>query len=521
MNVFVGFYNLFFKKKKIAIIEESPDPYLVSLYFKSNKRDESKYYVDTQTSKDLDLFNVFLKINYTNSKIGQQYLYNTLRVPSTNINELLEQNKLTEFFSINKDLSLSVQNELGHLNEEKDYRIISFICSEPIKKPKFFYLVYCSQISLFFFLGMSFFYPAVLVCLLPIFFFNFFIHYKTKEYFWSFFANITEVSILHKCAATLLKHIPWFEESINIEIKKTKKFINKASLFSPSKLGSSDLGQVFLLAVQLFRILILLDVYYTYSLASEIEKYKKEILSIYRYVGKIDMGLSVALYRETLPAYSLPIFVEGRSRIKFENICHPLIKDCQANNIDNKSNLIFINGSNMSGKTTFIRTIGINILLARSIYTCLATKAEISFFNTFSSIKIEDDILDGSSFYFSELLRFKQFIELSGSPTSSNNLFLIDEILKGTNVNDRNKIAKSILQYLQKNKNSFMIVTSHDKGIIEELENDIDRFHFKDEVIKNKLVFDYKIRDGLSIHTNAVELLNLLDFPTEVIDNAS
>jgi DNA mismatch repair ATPase MutS len=171
----------------------------------------------------------------------------------------------------------------------------------------------------------------------------------------------------------------------------------------------------------------------------------------------------------------------------------------------------------MSGKTTFIRTIGINALLATTIYTCTSTKAVLPFYNIYSVIKIEDDIETGVSYYFEELLRLKELVEISNADEKQCNLFLIDEILKGTNIHDRTRIAKSILNYLTGSNRNMIMVTSHDIDLAAQLKDEFDFYYFKENIYEKDLEFDYKIYKGLSTKSNAVNLLKILDFPEKII----
>ena len=172
----------------------------------------------------------------------------------------------------------------------------------------------------------------------------------------------------------------------------------------------------------------------------------------------------------------------------------------------------------MSGKTSFIRTIGINVLLSRAIATCLATSGTMSFFDVYTSIRINDDINKGYSYFFEELLQLKKIIEKNENE-EKHNLILIDEILKGTNIHDRKKIAKLLLMYLSKNKNNLVFVSSHDIDLASELLSNFSFYNFQENVTETDIHFDYKIREGISQQTNATRLLQMLHFPEAILKN--
>jgi DNA mismatch repair ATPase MutS len=197
---------------------------------------------------------------------------------------------------------------------------------------------------------------------------------------------------------------------------------------------------------------------------------------------------------------------------------HPLIPDCVSNSLTINDKSVLLTGSNMSGKTTFIRTVAVNVLLAQTINTVFARTIELSPMRLFSAIRISDDLLSGKSYYFEEVLTIKNMIDESHS-SSFVNLFLLDEIYKGTNTIERIAAGKAVLTYLSRG-NNIVFVATHDLELADLLKDSFDLYHFTELVDNERINFDYKIKKGKLTTKNAIRILEISDYPKELIDEA-
>jgi DNA mismatch repair ATPase MutS len=173
----------------------------------------------------------------------------------------------------------------------------------------------------------------------------------------------------------------------------------------------------------------------------------------------------------------------------------------------------------MSGKTTFIRTIAVNAILAQSIYTVCASNYQASLLSVQTSIGIQDNLLAGNSYYKEEIDSIHEFIK-SSKKEDQHNLFIIDELFKGTNTVERIAGAKGVLEYLMKGKNIVMVST-HDLELADLLSLQYDLYHFEESVGDNDYLFDYKIKKGVLRTRNAIRLLEKFGYPSEIIDSAN
>lgn len=249
-----------------------------------------------------------------------------------------------------------------------------------------------------------------------------------------------------------------------------------------------------------------------YKNAMDLDNWKQEysdsVESWFYTLGELESLISFANLPRVCSNVSLPTFTEKNNIIETINMGHPLINNekrvCNDFKLDN--NIYIISGSNMSGKTTFMRTVGINMVLARAgSYVCansmLSSKMKI-----ITSMRIRDDLNEGISTFYAELKRIKKIVDQSHNDPHT--LFLIDEIFRGTNSVDRLKGAEGVLKELCKSHVSGMI-TTHDLEVcnLEDENPNIMNYSFNEHYVDGDIYFDYKIKNGRSLTTNAEYLL--------------
>jgi hypothetical protein len=211
------------------------------------------------------------------------------------------------------------------------------------------------------------------------------------------------------------------------------------------------------------------------------------------------------------PGWAFPQIEEGKFIFSATNLGHPLIKaDKRVNNdfsMDENSASTILTGSNMSGKSTFLRTIGINIILAMTGAPVCASRMQVSIVSVYTSMIIKDSLEENISTFYAELLRIKRIIELSAE--AGNHLFLVDEPLRGTNSDDRLTGNKALIRQLARNHSPFIIAT-HDLALSaghQETSGKLTNFHFDVQIKGKELFFDYRIHPGICQSRNASILM--------------
>lgn len=346
------------------------------------------------------------------------------------------------------------------------------------------------------------------------------IHYYNKRKLLIYSDSLSQLRTLYKTALNLktASKIPsnqeLKDETINslFPIRYWLRLIRSGNFM--------ELNDLLLLVLYVFELLkgcFLIELIAMQKVFKNIEDQKENIHSLYKLIGKTDLYLSILELRNQMSYYCKPEFAVGQKTLVCEDIIHPLIENCIPNSISLTNQSLIITGSNMSGKTTFLRTIATNNILANTINTCFAKRFIVSKFKTLTSIRVTDDILESKSFFFEEVRLIKSLIDYSSK--ESNCLFIIDELFKGTNTRERIAASKSILHFLN-NSNHIILFSSHDLELIELLNDDFERGYFHEKVEGGKIIFDYKFQKGKSYLTNAIRILEMNNYPKEIVEDA-
>jgi len=254
-----------------------------------------------------------------------------------------------------------------------------------------------------------------------------------------------------------------------------------------------------------------------FSFIDSITKEKNSIEKMFCFIGEIDSAISTASIKASKNEICTPNFTKEK-QLTSKEIYHPLIDNCITNTIKLIDSSLLLTGSNMSGKTTFIRTIAVNSILAQTLNICYAKEYIAPFFKVYSSIRITDDLLDNTSYYLEEVLTIKELV--NAAKNEENCLFVLDEIFKGTNTIERISGGKAILSYLNK-KNHTVLVSTHDIELTDLLvKENYELFHFSEQVENEKLFFDHKLKSGKLKTRNAIKILELYKYPFEIIVDA-
>ena len=228
-------------------------------------------------------------------------------------------------------------------------------------------------------------------------------------------------------------------------------------------------------------------------------------------IGEIEALLSMSCYSYEHPEDPFPEISEEGPLVKAEAIGHPLIprNRCVRNNfsIGATPSIVILSGSNMSGKSTFLRTMGINVVLALAGAPVRAESMTVSQVALGVSIRIQDSVQGGYSKFYAEITRIKQIMDLAKGSTPV--LYLLDEILHGTNSADRLIGSEAIVRGLQK-QGAIGIVTTHDLAlakIVDDLGSAATNMHFEDHIEDGRIAFDYKLKPGVIQKSNAIALM--------------
>lgn len=248
---------------------------------------------------------------------------------------------------------------------------------------------------------------------------------------------------------------------------------------------------------------------------TSIEKWKqssgKFLLSWIKAVGKVEALCGIAVICFDNPQWPMPDIWNSKPFVEAKGLGHPLLGRNAVTNdikIKNPVKALLITGSNMSGKSTLLRTVGINLVLAYAGAPVCAESFSASIADIYTCMRVSDDLGKSISSFYAELLRIKEIVNKAESGKKV--FFLLDEIFKGTNSRDRHMGARVLIKRLCQLDCSGLVST-HDLEL-SDLENEgtyVKNYHFEEYYKDDKINFDYKLKEGVSTTRNAVYLMRL------------
>ncbi|WP_195945800.1 MutS-related protein [Paraclostridium bifermentans] len=488
----------------------------VSSYFRNKNK---KNTIDDITWNDLNMDDIFKKINNTQSTAGQEILYDMLRNPLHNQEVLRKRDKVIEYFKENEKERYEIQFILGKLGKSNELYITNCLFNkEDNSKSKllqFRLLSWAPTLSLL----LLFINPIFIILAIGFIVLNVFISQRNKVRNYDangFSYMISLVNAANKIKEKNICEIDENIDSIDESLKKLKK-IRRKSVGIQEKSIMSDMD-----VFAEYANLIFLRELITYEkVKNTIIKNKEELKAVYEYVGIIDALIGVASFRESLDFYTKPYLKISEKKednnIEFKDIYHPLIKKPVLNN-GNFTKGVLLTGSNASGKSTFIKTIAINAIMAQTIYTCFAKDYKSSYFNIYTSMALKDDIHSSESYYIVEIKSLKRILNQINNDIPC--LCFVDEILRGTNTVERIASSCEVLKNIG-SKNTLCFAATHDVELTYMLEDIFENYHFEETITDNDIKFDYKLHSGRTQTRNAIKLLEFMGYDKDLVENAN
>ncbi len=478
-------------------------------------RPKTEYSLDNQSFDDLDLNRVYTKIDKTYTSAGESSLYALLRNVTIDEDTLNKRDKLINFLKENETERIKLQLLYFNMGFDTKNSFVDML-ETYLKISKWKYYLYT-------FLG-KFLMPLSLILILiyrePIYFLAFCILIWINGSINMFEGkNVKDKGLLYlrklivvakKISHFRIPQLADYQSTIENILDKLKIIDKGTRIFG--------LSYKFEGIFEMISVPFLLEETAYYKLSSELKDKKDLILDLYYLVGEIEAFISVSSYKTSMDKLcSSPKFSKETSL----NICegiHPLVGTPVANSININKHGIILTGTNMSGKSTFLRMLGINIVFAQTFNFVLAKSYECCFFNVVSSISPKDDVEQGKSYYLSEAESILRIIKATDKPIAV--FSAIDEIFRGTNPIERISASAEILKYIN-SKGAISIVATHDRELADILKDNYDFFYFSESVdSKDGLSFDYKLKKGVSQTKNAIKLLNYIGYPKEIVENS-
>ena len=487
-------------------------------------------------TSDLDIFgqhSIFQLVNRTTTESGMILLSEWLSEPAPNY-EIHDRQKAIKELSQKLDWRQDFQASGMHFqNKKSDYKKLLDWVEAPVVLLKYrrIYIAVAIILSVLSLLGLYYFFDNlysmngfIYLSLLVVLFINYMVLRKVKP----MAEDIVETSQEN---INTLRGYRALINKIESESFKSKKLCQLQSILIKSKFSafneinrlcrllefSQQRGiykkKILIKGNQLYPLLnifLLLDIYLIIGTEKWKSKNKAFLKSWAEVVSEFEVINSLAGFCYSNPSYTFPEITEKNNYVHFELLGHPLINSnkrvCNKIHSEGQGDVVMITGSNMGGKSTFLRAVGVNLVLALAGGPCCAKYGKVSNLELYTSMRTQDNLKEGISSFYAELDRIEKMLKLING--SHNVFFLLDEMFKGTNSEDRHKGGFSLINQISKLKTSGIIAT-HDIELAKLSGNKmlVTNYSFNSEIKDNSMIFSYELHPSICNDFNASALM--------------
>lgn len=481
-----------------------------------------QFMVDDITWNDLGMDQIFMLLNTTVSSCGEDCLYRMLRFPLQDPQVLEERERLIEYFRTHEAERIQVQTQAGKVKKIGNTSITDYIhVLKDVPRRRVVKYIFLACLTLVCIGGLFFDPLKAALMLLLVMCLNGYIHMHDSK-------DVEPYLNCFGCILRLLKAADGFASIRNPEIQsyldriatareKMKGFRRGAFLVSSSN-AFQDGMEAFVLSY--LKVLFHVDMIKFYSMLRFVEGHEEDVEDLFAAMGELDALIAAASFREYLPYYAVPQLMKRQEGthafLEAEDLYHPLIADPVANSVRMHQGIL-VTGSNASGKSTFLKTVAIQALLAQTIHTCPARSYRGNYVKVMTSMALRDDLQSGESYYIVEIKSLQRILRECEKPEPV--LCIVDEVLRGTNTIERIAASSRILRSLAA-PGVLPLAATHDIELSYILEDCYDNYHFEEEIRDNDVIFNYQLKKGRATTRNAIRLLELIGYDPKIVRDA-
>ncbi len=475
--------------------------------------------VDDITWNDLGMDDIFKRMNYTFSASGEEYLYYTLRNTKKTKEELKHLEDMIQYFAEHKEERVKIQYKMSKLGYTGKFSIydyldnLDFLGQRSNLKHLIFDLLFIPLILLMFW-NFSIGLLGVVILIL----YNIVSYFKEKSEIDPYIVSFAYVTRLMDICTEMQK-IPvevcrqeWEDMKDALHILRG---MQRGSFWVFSGNRSATSGNPLDVVMDYIRMVFHVDLMQFNRMLLYVQRHIRQIDILIETIGVIETAISIGIFRESIKDYCIPKAEEGRMVVK--EAYHPLLTSPVKNSVE-VSKGVLLTGSNASGKSTFLKTIAINSILAQTIHTCCAAEYMAPIYEIYSSMALHDDIGSGESYYIVEIKALKRILDAATGEKKI--LCFVDEVLRGTNTVERIAASTQILKSLT-DPGILCFAATHDIELTELLKKEYDNYHFEEDIIEGDIYFPYKLMKGPTKTRNAIKLLEIMGYDKVVIEKAS
>lgn len=487
------------------------------------EKHQEGFFLDDITWNDLNLDEIFLQMNSTGSSAGQEYLYAMLRTPSFSAEELSHREELMQYFTDHEEVRLRLQmlyRQMGRTGKYSLYDYLDFLDDLGERKNGLqilLDLLFIPAVALI--AGSA---QAGILALMLLLVCNISTYLKekraTEPYLISFRYVFRTISLAEKLCREDISVLAEERERLEVLLKRFQK-LRRNSIWGMRSMGGD--GNSLSIVMDYLNMIFHFDILAFNTMLHQVREHAADIDELLTVTGKIDALIAAAGYRKSLEAWCRPEFEDRHQPEPFyfemKQLYHPLLDDPVKNDITAK-NGVLLTGSNASGKSTFLKAVALNAVLAQTIHTCCADSCRGCFFRTMTSMALRDDLGSGESYYIVEIRSLKRILEAS-TQTGPPVLCFVDEVLRGTNTVERIAASTQILKSLHK-PGVCCFAATHDIELTELLQEEYANYHFEEEITEGDIHFPYRLMEGKATSRNAIRLLSIMGYDGRIIEDA-
>lgn len=486
----------------------------IDSFFRKHPKEDQ---LDDITWNDLNMDDVFKRMNHTLSSTGEEYLYYTLRTPKMGTQALAEQEKMVVWFDDHPDERIKVQLLMRKLGTTGNYSLYDYVEYLGVLGDRSNRKSICLDILLIFLIGFCFVNFSVgLFAIVALLVYNITTYYKEKKEIEPYLISFAYIMrLLYVCDKMVKLAVPVCEKQNGLLDSHKKKLgkMRRGSSFALTGASPSS-GNPLEIVLDYLNMALHIDIMIFNRMLKQLNLHMDDVDVLVTQLGQIETAVCIGAYRRSMEnGWCRPVFRQtSEVGLAIEGAYHPLIDHPVKNSIRTEKGVL-LTGSNASGKSTFLKTVALNAILAQTINTCAADSYEASFFRICSSMALRDDIEGGESYYIVEIKSLKRILEKKGGGPV---LCFVDEVLRGTNTVERIAASTQILKSLSRNQ-FLCFAATHDIELTELLKDDYENYHFEEEIRDGDIFFQYKLLGGKATTRNAIRLLEIIGYDEAII----
>lgn len=482
-----------------------------------NRREFQHYpgLVDDLTWQDLDGKALFHQMNLCQSMAGSEVLYDLLRDTAAPAEELQRREERIQVYQMDEQARIDCQVALHKAGKAPFHGAARQLFAPSITKPDCPFMYYMLAALPFALVLAGFFLPLLFLLIIPVLLVNAILYFKSDLRFLAQAAVLRQLGSVVGAGQALSKVK---SDALNDQLEQIRALSQafpKMKRWLPYFRMERGIDPMAGFMIDFYRIFFLVDMVSLCHISGELQKGMAQMRELYRLVGQMDAEIAIAAWRNRKDT-CVPVFHEGLSFCT-KGLVHPLLENAVPNDFTWDHNCL-LTGSNASGKSTFIKALAINAILAQTIHTCTASSIMLCRSRVMTAMAVKDSILEGDSYYIAEIKALKRILDGisdQGLPL----LCLVDEILRGTNTVERIAASVAVLRYFP-GKNVLCINATHDVELTGLLGGQYHNYHFTEELRDGGMVFTYTIHEGPATGRNAISLLQRLGFEDSITKQA-